>query len=73
MSKEPRTLRSRKLRWLLWKSTDGKCAICKCELPDNWHADHITPWSRSHRTNVHEMQPLCPSCNLTKGNKHETA
>ncbi len=37
--------------------------------PANWHADHIVPYSRSGRTNVHEMQALCPVCNLKKGTK----
>ena len=62
-----RTLKNRKLRYLLWRSTDGKCALCGCELSESWHADHIVPWSRSGVTNVHEMQPLCPKCNLKKG------
>lgn len=67
-----RTLRSRKLRNLLWIEADGKCKLCGCDLdPNNWHADHIVPWSKSHRTNVHEMQALCPSCNLKKGNNVE--
>ena len=62
-----RFLRSKKLRYALWKSTDGKCAICDCELPVDWHADHIVPYVETQSTNVHEMQPLCPGCNLTKG------
>lgn len=36
-------------------------------LPDDWHADHVVPWVVSRRTNVHEMQALCPECNLRKG------
>lgn len=69
---EQRTLRSKKLREALHRSTDGKCAICFAELPDNWHADHVVPWRDTHRTNVHEMQPLCPACNLTKGARVST-
>jgi len=53
----------------LYYSQDGKCAICGCELPDDWHADHIVPYVVSQRTNVHEMQALCPKCNLRKGDK----
>lgn len=64
-----RTLRSKKLRAALYYAFDGKCAICGRELPDDWHADHIIPWSATHRTNVHEMQPLCPDCNRKKGTK----
>lgn len=68
---EARTLRSKKLRTLLYYSQNGKCAMCGRDLPENWHADHITPWSKSHRTNVHEMQALCPECNEKKGAKTE--
>jgi 5-methylcytosine-specific restriction endonuclease McrA len=65
-----RTLRSTKLRNLLWIHAGGKCQMCGCELdPDNWHADHIVPWVKTNRTNVHEMQALCPKCNLQKGTK----
>lgn len=64
-----RTLRSKKLRAALWRLTEGKCAICGDPLPDNWHADHVVAWVNSRTTNVHEMQPLCPPCNLKKGKK----
>jgi len=63
----PRRLRNRGLRNALYRSTDGRCAICGEPLPADWHADHIEPWSLTHRTNVHEMQPLCPQCNQRKG------
>lgn len=43
--------------------------MCGGPLPDNWHADHITPFVVTQRTNVHEMQALCPTCNLQKGSK----
>lgn len=62
-----RTLRSKALRALLYYENDGKCAMCGCDLPDDWHADHIEPWSKTHTTNVHDMQALCPTCNLKKG------
>ena len=62
-----RTLRSKKHRAALWRMTDGKCAICGCDLPDSWHADHIVAWVKCNRTNVHEMQPACRNCNLKKG------
>jgi 5-methylcytosine-specific restriction endonuclease McrA len=64
-----RTLTSKKHRAALWRSTDGMCAICGCELPDTWHADHVIAWVKCQRTNVHEMQPACPECNLKKGAK----
>jgi superfamily II DNA or RNA helicase len=64
-----RTLRSKKLRSLLYYSQDGKCANCGCNLPDDWHADHIIPYVVTTRTNVHDMQALCPICNWEKGSK----
>lgn len=62
-----RTLRSKHLRYLLWKAAGGRCPICGLELGEDWEADHIVPWAVTHRTNVHEMQALCASCNRKKG------
>jgi 5-methylcytosine-specific restriction endonuclease McrA len=62
-----RTLRSKKLRALLWQAAGGKCQDCGGDLGDDWQADHIVPWAVSQRTNVHEMQALCRDCNLRKG------
>jgi Restriction endonuclease len=64
-----RTLRSKKLRAILYYSQEGKCAICGNELPEDWHADHIVPWVVTNDTNVFGMQALCPKCNLSKGAK----
>lgn len=67
MAGERRTLRSNRDRALLWYAADGKCQICGQPLGDDWEADHIVPWSVTHRTNVHEMQALCAQCNRKKG------
>jgi 5-methylcytosine-specific restriction endonuclease McrA len=65
-----RTLRSESLRYILWKASNGKCQNCGCDLdPMEWHAHHIEAWVRSHRTNVHEMEALCPKCNLKIGSR----
>lgn len=64
-----RTLRSKRLRSILYRNADGKCQMCGCELGPEWHADHIIPWAITRRTNVHEMQALCPKCNLKKGSR----
>src|SRR4030095_5297249 len=54
-----RTLRSIRLRLVLWRRAGGKCQQCGTPLdPKEWHADHIVPWVRSGRTNVYEMQAL---------------
>lgn len=57
-----------KQRRALWRAANGKCANCGCDLPSNFHCDHIVPWSASGTTNVHQMQALCPTCNTRKGN-----
>lgn len=67
MTHEKRLLRSKRLRALLWYTAGGKCQRCGCELPDNFAADHIIPYSISKRTNFHEMQVLCEKCNREKG------
>lgn len=64
-----RFLRNKKHRALLYYDANGKCQMCGCDLPGDWHADHIEPWSSTGRTNVHEMQALCPDCNQRKGDQ----
>jgi 5-methylcytosine-specific restriction endonuclease McrA len=64
-----RTLRGPQ-RSALFKAFGGQCAICAILLdPNKWHADHVKPFSKTKRTNYHEMQPLCIPCNLKKSNK----
>lgn len=63
----PRLLRGRAMRTALWLASDGRCALCGGTLDPGWHADHRLPWSLTHRTNVHEMQALCATCNCRKG------
>ena len=64
-----RNLRAKRARAALWYAADGKCQQCRKPLPDDWHADHVIPWIISRDTNMHEMQALCPDCNLKKGSK----
>ena len=64
-----RFLRDPSLRAALYYDADGLCQQCGSPLPEGWHADHVIPWSATHRTNVFEMQALCPKCNLHKGAK----
>lgn len=47
--------------------TGGKCSRCNEPLSPDWHADHIIPWSRGGETDISNMQPMCPTCNLKKG------
>jgi 5-methylcytosine-specific restriction endonuclease McrA len=62
-----RTLRSKRLRALLWYAADGKCQICGEPLGDEWEIDHIIPWVVSKRTNIFELQIAHTLCNRKKG------
>ena len=62
-------LRDHDLRKALYYDAGGKCQNCGDPLGDDWHADHVVPWSVSRRTNAFEMQALCPKCNYRKGAK----
>ena len=61
-------------RIAIFRKYNSKCANpydnhdCQvtCEW-DNFHADHILPWSAGGKTTVSNGQLLCPSCNLKKG------
>lgn len=58
-------------KFVLAEKSEWKCSICGCELPDDWHADHIKPVSKGGRTWLPNGQATCPSCNLKKGNSME--
>ncbi len=60
---------NKKQRLALAKASSWKCAICGDPLPDNFHADHIIPYSKGGCTDVANGQALCPLCNLKKGNR----
>lgn len=63
----PRTLRSPRLRVLVWQAQNG---VCRCGEPldgDDWEIDHPEPWRLTHRTNVHELEALHRKCNRRKG------
>lgn len=36
---------------------------------DDWHCDHILPWSRGGQTTVANGQAACSACNLAKSNE----
>lgn len=62
--KSPRTIRSKRLRSLLWIHSGGLCAICGGPLdPDRWDAHHDPPWRTTKDTNVHDMRATHPHCN----------
>ena len=66
---EPRTLRSRWMRWRLRQRQDLKCASCGELIGKSFHADHVNPWIKGGKTNTLDMQALCAECNLKKGDR----
>ena len=60
-------------RQAIFRKYNGKCAnpydnpgcLVTCEW-DNFHADHIVPWSAGGKTTVDNGQLLCAKCNLAK-------
>ncbi len=60
-------------RLAIYRRDRGICRLAlkcdgatKCDW-DNWHADHIVPWSKGGQTTVANGQVACPECNLSKG------
>jgi 5-methylcytosine-specific restriction endonuclease McrA len=38
---------------------------------DDWHCDHVAPWSKGGQTTVENGQVACSACNLSKGSACE--
>lgn len=64
-----RFLTSKKQRNALFIFSGGMCSICGRPLEKSWHADHITPYCVSKKTDFYDMQATCPKCNQRKGAK----
>jgi hypothetical protein len=57
-------------RVVIYHKFGKKCAICGTTVEqDNFHVDHIIPFSKGGKTTVDNGQLSCPSCNLAKSNK----
>ena len=51
-------------------NSGGKCQSCGAEISlENFHADHIIPFSEGGITEIKNGQALCQKCNLAKGAK----
>ena len=51
----------------LYLRANKKCQICSAPISlDNFHADHVTPYSLGGPTNLANGQALCLPCNLNK-------
>ena len=49
------------------KRDHGKCS--ECETEKDLQFDHIIPFSQGGSNNEQNIQILCSSCNMKKGNK----
>ena len=59
---------ARQRKILAWVAS-GQCNWCGAELPKDFHADHIKPFSKGGPTNTNNGQALCVDCNLKKGDR----
>lgn len=55
-------------RMFAWLS-GGCCRSCGARLSQDFHSDHVVPFSKGGPTTVINGQALCPRCNLSKGKK----
>ena len=46
------------------------CVVCRTSIKDSYHVDHIQPLSKGGGNGKHDIQLLCPTCNLQKHAKH---
>ena len=51
----------------VWHRDGGKCKLCGSN--DRIHYDHIIPYSKGGSNGVENIQILCDSCNLSKGDR----
>jgi hypothetical protein len=64
---------TRTQKMAIFRRDGGTCKVkTKCggvKLTwDDWHCDHILPWSKGGKTTVENGQASCSACNLSKGN-----
>ncbi len=69
--KDQQRLFSPEQRRILWNTADERvCAECGCELDwDDFHADHIKPYSLGGMTVLDNAAILCATHNIAKGKK----
>ena len=61
------------VRRTVYSMSGGHCAKCRTSLvrgggaANSFHIDHIRPVSRGGGNDISNLQPLCRTCNLSKG------
>lgn len=55
-------------RIAIYRKNNGVCQDCKEKVEYNdFHADHINPYTKGGKTTIENGQVLCSECNLSKG------
>jgi len=55
-------------RLAIFRKYDGICQKCEKQIKwDQFHADHLVPFSKGGKTTVANGQLLCMACNIAKG------
>ncbi len=61
-----------RMQWFVLKRDNFRCVACgrsPAKDPNvELHVDHIKPWSKGGETVLENLQTLCATCNLGKGN-----
>ena len=60
---------NKRQRRILYIYSNGKCSKCSACLSEDFHADHIRPFSKGGKTLLINGQALCSKCNVKKSNK----
>jgi hypothetical protein len=63
------------LRFRVLSRDRFKCVLCgdhPAKNPDcDLHVDHVTPWSKSGKTEFGNLRTLCAQCNVGRGNRYD--
>ena len=55
-----------KVREIVFKKYDGKCAYCGIDLVKGWNVDHINPKINGGGNELENLNPSCKDCNNYK-------
>lgn len=59
------------VRFEVFARDGNRCRVCGTTAEvEPLHVDHIIPISKGGRSDLHNLQTLCQTCNLGKGNRH---